>query len=154
MDLAGISQKQHLELKTFVQNELTIFNPVLHHFTNQQVRRVGKKTDIKLTLAYTRVAKVNESYSDTGQSRWVAIPVIQLDNIKPNTDFPPSLQNYFEGRDVFHEHVKEYKLAFSNDGSNFQVYQESGMEKVRLLALRVPHRVPLTLHTNISTRSS
>lgn len=35
-----------------------------------------------------------------------------------------------QGRDVFHEHVKEYKLAFSNDGSNFQIYQENGMEKV------------------------
>ncbi|KAJ7370931.1 Coagulation factor 5/8 C-terminal domain, discoidin domain [Desmophyllum pertusum] len=40
-----------------------------------------------------------------------------------------SLHNYFEGRDVFHEHVKEYKLAFSNDGSNFQVYQENGQDK-------------------------
>ncbi|XP_078359766.1 zinc metalloproteinase nas-15-like [Oculina patagonica] len=34
-----------------------------------------------------------------------------------------------QGRDVFHEHVKEYKLAFSNDGSNFQIYQENGQEK-------------------------
>ena len=33
---------------------------------------------------------------------------------------------------MFHEHVKEYKLAFSNDGSNFQVYQENGKEKVSL----------------------
>ena len=38
--------------------------------------------------------------------------------------------DYLPGRDVFHEHVKEYKLAFSNDGSNFQVYQENGKEKV------------------------
>ena len=36
----------------------------------------------------------------------------------------------FEGRDVFHEHVKEYKLAFSNDGSNFEVYKENGNERV------------------------
>lgn len=35
-----------------------------------------------------------------------------------------------QGRDVFHEHVKEYKLAFSNDGSSFQTYQENGKEKV------------------------
>jgi len=35
-----------------------------------------------------------------------------------------------QGRDVFHEHVKEYKLAFSNDGSNFQVYQENGKERI------------------------
>jgi len=35
-----------------------------------------------------------------------------------------------QGRDVFHEHVKEYKLAFSNDGSNFRIYQENGKEKV------------------------
>jgi len=38
--------------------------------------------------------------------------------------------NISSGRDVFHEHVKEYKLAFSNDGSNFRVYQENGKEKV------------------------
>lgn len=36
------------------------------------------------------------------------------------------------GRDVFHEHVKEYKLAFSNDGSNFQFLRENGKEKVSL----------------------
>ena len=40
--------------------------------------------------------------------------------------------DYHVGRDVFHEHVKEYKLAFSNDGSNFRVYQENGKEKVSL----------------------
>ncbi|CAH3146999.1 unnamed protein product [Porites lobata] len=34
-----------------------------------------------------------------------------------------------QGRDVFHEHVKEYKLAFSNDGSNFEVYKENGNER-------------------------
>ena len=38
----------------------------------------------------------------------------------------------FSGRGVFHEHVKEYKLAFSNDGSNFLVYLENGKEKVSL----------------------
>lgn len=41
--------------------------------------------------------------------------------------------DYLAGRDVFHEHVKEYKLAFSNDGSNFQVYLEDGKEKVRFI---------------------
>lgn len=35
-----------------------------------------------------------------------------------------------QGRDVFHEHVKQYKLAFSSDGSNFNVYQEDGEERV------------------------
>lgn len=46
----------------------------------------------------------------------------------------------FSGRDVFHEHVKEYKLAFSNDGSNFQIYQENGMEKVSF-------KTPVLSHT-------
>ena len=35
------------------------------------------------------------------------------------------------GRDLFHEHVKEYRLAFSTDGSNFEVYKENGQEKAR-----------------------
>ena len=36
----------------------------------------------------------------------------------------------FQGRDMFHEHVKEYKLAFSDNDSNYQVYQENGKDRV------------------------
>lgn len=35
-----------------------------------------------------------------------------------------------QGRDMFHEHVKEYKLAFSDNDSNYQVYQENGKDRV------------------------
>ncbi|XP_068739893.1 zinc metalloproteinase nas-13-like isoform X2 [Montipora capricornis] len=35
-----------------------------------------------------------------------------------------------QGRDVFHEHVKEYKLAFSIDGSNFKIYEEDNKERI------------------------
>lgn len=31
---------------------------------------------------------------------------------------------------MFHEHVKEYKLAFSDNDSNYQVYQENGKDRV------------------------
>ena len=42
------------------------------------------------------------------------------------------MKNMFTlGRDVFVEHVKKYELAFSNDGTNFQKYEENGTSKVR-----------------------
>lgn len=31
---------------------------------------------------------------------------------------------------MFHEHIKEYKLAFSDNDSNYQVYQENGKDRV------------------------
>lgn len=46
----------------------------------------------------------------TGQTEWVAIPVIHVINVQTSNDSPFFFQNFFEGRDVFHEHVKEYKL--------------------------------------------
>lgn len=34
-----------------------------------------------------------------------------------------------QGRDVFHEHVKEYRLQFSDNGSNWKDYKENGNVK-------------------------
>ena len=46
--------------------------------------------------------------------------------------YPAFVFNFPQGRDVFHEHVKQYKLAFSSDGSNFNVYKEDGKERVMI----------------------
>lgn len=61
----------------------------------------------------------------------MAIPVIHVTNIQTSTDSPPFFQNFFKDRDVFHEHVKEYKLTFNKVGSNFQVFQGNGKERAR-----------------------
>ena len=59
-----------------------------------------------------------------GQSR----PSIVLKNLI----YPAFVFNFLQGRDVFHEHVKQYKLAFSSNGSNFNVYKEDGKERVMI----------------------
>ena len=38
---------------------------------------------------------------------------------------------------MFHEHVKEYKLAFSDNDSNYQVYQENGKDRVSFVTAYV-----------------
>ena len=58
----------------------------------------------------------------------------------------------FQGRDMFHEHVKEYKLAFSDNDSNYQVYQENGKDRVsffRSLSLIVIHKIPLEFSSGV-----
>ena len=39
---------------------------------------------------------------------------------------------------MFHEHVKEYKLAFSDNDSNYQVYQENGKDRVSFFVYSQP----------------
>ena len=55
----------------------------------------------------------------------------------------------FEGRDGFHEHVKEYKLAFSDNDSNYQVYQENGKDRVSFLAHSQPMFDMFTRHAGV-----
>ena len=53
---------------------------------------------------------------------------------------------------MFHEHVKEYKLAFSDNDSNYQVYQENGKDRVsffRSLSLIVIHKIPLEFSSGV-----
>lgn len=55
---------------------------------------------------------------------------------------------------MFHEHVKEYKLAFSDNDSNYQVYQENGKDRVsfsvRSLCLILVHKIPLEFSSGVS----
>ena len=58
----------------------------------------------------------------------------------------------FQGRDMFHEHVKEYKLAFSDNDSNYQVYQENGKDRVsffRSLSLILVRKIPLEFSSGV-----
>lgn len=66
----------------------------------------------------------------TGQTEWVAIPVIHVINVQTSNDSPFFSKTSLKV--VTFSTSTSKNTNFTNDGTNFRVYQENGKEKVRL----------------------